>query len=108
MPTSTVPSFHPEDLASFLKKRRLPLGGEVVSDGQVHFRVWAPAARRVAVVFAGEAQDVSLAAEPDGYFSGIAQANENTRYRIRLDATEQLYPDPASRYQPDGPHGPSL
>src|SRR4029450_4178566 len=27
--------------------------------------------------------------------------------RPRLDREPQLYPDPASRYQPEGPHGPS-
>ena len=30
-----------------------------------------------------------------------------TRYRFRLDGGDHLYPDPASRFQPDGPHGPS-
>ena len=30
------------------------------------------------------------------------------RYRFRLDDAETLYPDPASRYQPEGPHGPSV
>ena len=29
------------------------------------------------------------------------------RYRFRLDGEPTLYPDPASRFQPDGPHGPS-
>src|SRR5205823_3386241 len=30
-----------------------------------------------------------------------------TRYRFRLDGEQALYPDPASRFQPDGVHGPS-
>ena len=29
-------------------------------------------------------------------------------YRFRLDSGEVLFPDPVSRYQPDGPHGPSM
>lgn len=28
-------------------------------------------------------------------------------YQLRLDGEEFLYPDPESRFQPDGPHGPS-
>jgi maltooligosyltrehalose trehalohydrolase len=28
-------------------------------------------------------------------------------YRFRLDGARELYPDPAARFQPDGPHGPS-
>src|SRR5581483_10562776 len=34
-------------------------------------------------------------------------AGAGTRYRFRLDGGERLFPDPASRFQPDGPHGPS-
>ncbi|MEA2161973.1 MAG: maltooligosyltrehalose trehalohydrolase [Thermoanaerobaculia bacterium] len=46
--------------------------------------------------------------ETDGHFRGvIAQAGAGTRYRLRLDDDEKLYPDPASRFQPDGPHGDS-
>ena len=37
----------------------------------------------------------------------LAGAVAGERYRIRLDARAATYPDPASRFQPDGPHGPS-
>jgi maltooligosyltrehalose trehalohydrolase len=48
-----------------------------------------------------------LACEPGGYFSGFAEgAGAGTRYRFRLDGGD-AYPDPASRFQPEGPHGPS-
>ena len=49
-----------------------------------------------------------MQAETDGYFSlwsPSAQAGE--RYRLRLDRGEIAVPDPASRFQPEGPHGPS-
>ena len=43
----------------------------------------------------------------DGYFADLApQAAADTRYRFRVDGTG-CFPDPASRYQPDGPHGAS-
>jgi maltooligosyltrehalose trehalohydrolase len=90
---------------AFLPKRRLPIGAELVEPDLAHFRVWAPAARRVEVVFADGRTGVSLVAEPDGYFSGAADARAGSRYGFRLDDGEQLYPDPASRFQPDGPHG---
>ncbi|HYP08136.1 MAG TPA: alpha-amylase family glycosyl hydrolase, partial [Bryobacteraceae bacterium] len=49
-----------------------------------------------------------LERESDGYFSGIVdEASAGTRYSYRLDGGDVL-PDPASRYQPDGPHGPSV
>ncbi len=34
-------------------------------------------------------------------------AGAGALYRFRLDGGDSLYPDPASRFQPDGPHGPS-
>src|SRR5262249_35180926 len=45
--------------------------------------------------------------EADGYFSGSIQASAGQRYRFRVDQ-DKLYPDPASRYQPDGPHASSV
>ncbi|HEX9016751.1 MAG TPA: malto-oligosyltrehalose trehalohydrolase [Chloroflexota bacterium] len=91
--------------------RRLPVGAEPLAGGGVHFRVWAPARHRVGVVLEipGTAPRVfQLGPESDGYFSGIvADAGAGTLYRYALDGDERPYPDPASRYQPEGPHGPS-
>jgi hypothetical protein len=51
-------------------QRRLPVGADVVAGG-VHFRVWAPRRRPVAVVSeGGSGQAVPLEAEDSGYFSG--------------------------------------
>jgi maltooligosyltrehalose trehalohydrolase len=48
-----------------------------------------------------------LAPESDGFFSGqVTQAWAGDRYWYRLDGKDD-FPDPASRYQPRGPHGPS-
>ena len=58
----------------------------------------------------GEARPhlVEMKREPDGYFSAVvAEAGAGTLYRYRLDGEDYLYPDPASRFQPEGPHGPS-
>ena len=52
--------------------------------------------------------DSPLTPEGNGYFSGyVANVGVGTRYRFRLDGGA-AYPDPASRYQPEGPHGPSM
>ena len=81
--------------------------------GGVHFRVWAPQRSRVAVLLQSAAgkdttETVELAAEGDGYFSGTAPGAEaGSLYWFQLDADPTRYPDPASRFQPDGPHGPS-
>ena len=87
--------------------RRLPVGAEVQPGGAVHFRVWAPDRSRVEAVIEGASRPALLRAEPGGYFAGLAPGVQpGTRYRYRLDGGE-TFPDPASRFQPEGPHGPS-
>lgn len=87
--------------------RRLPVGAELQLHGGVHFRVWAPDAREVAVEIEGRAPN-TLSAEPDGYFSALVESvTAGAHYRFRLDGREPALPDPASRFQPEGPHGPS-
>ncbi len=85
--------------------RRFPVGAEIVPAG-AHFRVWAQRRKKVeAVVESGAA--VPLEPEPGGYFSGLAAGiGEGARYRYRLDGGDS-FPDPVSRFQPEGPHGPS-
>jgi maltooligosyltrehalose trehalohydrolase len=88
--------------------RRLPVGAEVVADGGVAFRVWADQHRSVDVVLEDGRRAVPLDPEGGGYFSGrVAEAGPGTRYRYRVDRGDALLPDPASRFQPEGPHGPS-
>jgi maltooligosyltrehalose trehalohydrolase len=83
--------------------------GAQVTTGGVRFRVWAPSARSVRVVLEGREQaQVSLEAEPNGVFSvTVPGIGAGTLYRYRLDE-HGPYPDPCSRFQPSGPHGPSM
>ncbi|HZL34733.1 MAG TPA: malto-oligosyltrehalose trehalohydrolase [Tepidisphaeraceae bacterium] len=92
-----------------MRARRLPVGAEVVLDGGADFRVSAPKRQQVEVVFEGDrAPALRLEREVDGYFRGFApDAAADALYRLRLDNSNRLLPDPASRFQPDGPHGPS-
>lgn len=91
--------------------RRFPIGAEVIDAARVHFRIWAPAARRISVVLeggAGEpARETPLPSCGGGYFEGEVAARAGALYRFRLDGQDRLLPDPASRFQPQGPHGPS-
>jgi 1,4-alpha-glucan branching enzyme len=45
-----------------------------------------------------------LEPEANGYFSGVVRARAGDRYRFQLDNSSPVYPDPASRFQPCGPH----
>src|SRR5262245_50271025 len=90
------------------EQRRLPIGAEVLQGNGTHFRVWAPKRRRVEVIFESTLPATApLEPEGDGYFSGlVTDARPGMRYRLCLDG-EGSFPDPASRFQPEGPHGPS-
>jgi maltooligosyltrehalose trehalohydrolase len=93
--------------------RRYPVGAELIDGGQTHFRVWAPKAANVDVVLEESAAKEArrsfhpLNREADGYFSGAVGAGADARYRFCVNKAEHFHPDPASRYQPDGPHGSS-
>jgi maltooligosyltrehalose trehalohydrolase len=87
------------------------VGAELVNADTTHFRVWAPERRHVDVALENTGGDVArvvpLEPENAGYFSGAVDGTpEGTLYRFRLDRGER-FPDPASRFQPRGPHGPS-
>jgi maltooligosyltrehalose trehalohydrolase len=83
--------------------------GAVPSQDGVRFRVWASGARDVRLqLHDGAAAGVHpLADAGDGlretWIRGAAAGN---RYAYILDGSRPL-PDPASRFQPDGVHGPS-
>jgi len=105
MTRSFTQATDPTTFATVSAQRRLPVGAEVQADGRVHFRVWAPAVRQIVVISAGARTE--LHAEGAGYFSGFGDLRAGDPYSFQLDSGEKLYPDPASRFQPDGPHGPS-
>ncbi len=88
-------------------KRRYPIGAEITAEG-LHFRVWARGHHEVEVVLkTGDGKETTwpLQSEHNGYFSGNAPGHAGLKYRYQLDSGSDLYPDPASRFQPDGPFG---
>ncbi len=98
-------------------EREFPVGAELLADGGVSFRVWAPKRRSVQVVVGlgepdGEPElECDLEAEEGnaaerGYFSGVVpEARVGMLYGFRLDGDVRALPDPASRFQPQGPAG---
>jgi maltooligosyltrehalose trehalohydrolase len=77
--------------------------------------VWAPRAARVAVrvsepgqMGGGDEWTVPLVSRPDGWFAAdVPEAQPGRDYGFLLDDAEPLLPDPRSRRQPFGVHGPS-
>jgi maltooligosyltrehalose trehalohydrolase len=85
--------------------RRYPIGAELLAKNQTSFRVWAPKAQSIDVALGGDGFH-ALTREADGYFSGVIECGAGTRYKFRVNRGD-AFPDPASRFQPDGPHGES-
>jgi maltooligosyltrehalose trehalohydrolase len=87
--------------------RRLPVGAEVQPRGGVHFRAWAPACREL-MIHIEDRPPAALLPAGRGYFAGfVPEAKAGDRYLFSMDDGPHL-PDPVSRFQPDGPHGPSV
>ena len=86
---------------------RLTIGARPEADA-VRFRVWAPTARHVEAVIESDGGYAHLLERgADGYHAGVVKGiGPGARYRYRLDG-DATYPDPASRSQPEGVHGPS-
>ena len=85
-----------------------PLGAIVTGPSQVLFRAWAPWTKTIAVEILGNnPETVPMEPRPFGYWEvTVSNVGEGTRYFFRLHEKLQR-PDPASRFQPEGVHGPS-
>lgn len=84
------------------------LGAQPIGDTESRFLVWAPFARTVEVQIESPARALAaLQDSGDGYFCGtVKDVLAGSTYFYRLDKTT-CRPDPASRCQPQGVHGPS-
>jgi len=92
------------------RRHEMPFGAQVLPGGQVRFRLWAPAARRVDLVLEpppGPARLLPMEMRADGWFERVTdEARAGSRYRFSPGGGTPV-PDPASRHNPQGVHGPS-
>jgi 1,4-alpha-glucan branching enzyme len=87
----------------------MPFGAELTDTGEVRFRLWAPAAQQVELVLHGGSapQTTLMPALGAGWFElHTRAARSGSLYRYRIDGGQEV-PDPASRCNPQGVHGPS-
>lgn len=89
-------------------KDHVPLGATFLEDGRVRFLVWAPHSAHVEVVISyPHPQRASMQGQDRGYFEAILEnVPPGSLYRYILEGVKDR-PDPASRSQPEGVHGPS-
>ena len=82
-------------------------GASLSGEEQTEFVVWAPHCKSVAVRILSPLQTcIQLTQRERNYFVGTAPVGAGARYLVVPDSKDGR-PDPASRFQPDGVHGPS-
>ena len=89
--------------------RTLDIGASLLSEEKTRFKVWAPLAESVSVEITSQEKmrTVRLDKDERGYFEGIGEGiHEGDCYFYLLENASR-HPDPASRFQPFGVHGPS-
>ena len=84
------------------------VGANRLPDGNWEFLLWAPLARSVSLhVLRGSGEFLPMEGLANGYHRAIVETLEpGSEYFYQLNGERDL-PDPASRYQPQGVHGPS-
>ena len=84
------------------------LGADYLGGGRCCFTVWAPFTDKVEVRLVSPRESIlELERDEQGYHQGIVEGVEpGNLYLYRLSDGKEC-PDPASRFQPQGVHGPS-
>jgi len=88
--------------------RSIPLGASRLSPGEWVFLLWAPLVERMNVHLLGQGERlVEMEKDEHGYhFAMVDGLTQVAQYFYHLENARDL-PDPASRFQPEGVHGPS-
>jgi maltooligosyltrehalose trehalohydrolase len=90
-------------------RHEMPFGAQVLADGRVRFRLWAPAVRQVGLCLEsadGERIEPMVPQGSGWHELTTSRAAAGTRYRFDVGKDRRV-PDPASRWQPDDVHGAS-
>ncbi len=82
-------------------------GADLLPRGGVRYRTWAPGKKVSVAVSSADGsvkRELSLGEEKGGYRSALdPEGRAGDRYKYRFDGND--WPDPASRFNPDGVHG---
>jgi len=87
---------------------RLEFGARPSPSGGVRFRVWSPLAKEIAVAIKSPQRIVRPMKLVEGgiFEADVPEAGPGTDYMYLIDGKKER-PDPVSRWQPEGVHGPS-
>ena len=83
------------------------LGANLLACNRTRFCVWAPKPQRLEVELVDQGRRVPMTKTPSGYHvADVDGVGHGAKYQYRIEG-ERSRPDPASRFQPSGVHGPS-
>jgi malto-oligosyltrehalose trehalohydrolase len=88
------------------RRHTMPFGCELLPAGGARFRLWAPAAREVAVRLHGSGDLRAMPAGAGWFELERPDARAGDRYHFVIDG-RHVVPDPVSRWNPDDVHGAS-
>src|SRR5581483_2950547 len=83
--------------------------GPQINPGGTSFRLWAPSVSDLSVIVhsKGKSSEHRMQAQGEGWFvADVNGAKAGDLYQFLIDGMR--VPDPASRYQPEDVHGPSM
>jgi maltooligosyltrehalose trehalohydrolase len=81
-----------------------PEVGAQVQNDKIVFTVWAPLVQKVEIIL--QNQEHTMTKDERGYWTLTIPYAAGLNYQYKLNG-EKTFPDPASRWQPEGVHGPS-
>jgi len=88
------------------RKHEMPFGAETRDEGTVRFRLWAPNASSVLLQLRNPHRALPMSRADEGWFELTTEARAGAQYSFKINEEDNV-PDPASRFQPSGVHGPS-
>jgi len=103
-PHETMPPAASERIPASLSN--VALGANLIEPGRCEFRVWAPEIESVELhIVAPDERRIALTKNARGYHEATIDVGAGARYFFVVNGADR--PDPASRLQPEGVHGPS-
>lgn len=87
---------------------KLNLGANFDKDKNLSFKVWAPKCKEINVVIEGQKRTVNLKKDELGYFTGnVSHIEPGSLYKYQVN-NKDCFPDPVSRFLPEGLKGPTM
>jgi maltooligosyltrehalose trehalohydrolase len=83
------------------------VGANIINKSKCQFTVWAPEQKNMEILFNDGKEKFPMEKDEYGYWNAtLPGINDSAKYKYLING-QNSFPDPASKYQPDGVHGQS-